>query len=82
MFFLSGACFPLTAVPAWMAVLSYLNPLTYGVDALRQLVLTGDLPAAVAGRIFLFPLHLDGLFLLGFTSVMVVAAVVAFHRRD
>ncbi len=81
MFFLSGAFFPLTAVPTWMAVLSYVNPLTYGVDAFRQVILTGDIPAETAARIFLFPLHLDGLFLLGFTTVMVLAAVVAFNKK-
>lgn len=82
MFFLSGAFFPLTAVPTWMAVLSYINPLTYGVDAFRQVILTGDIPAATAARIFLFPLHWDALFLLGFSVFMVLAAVVAFNRRD
>ncbi len=82
MFFLSGAFFPLTAVPTWMAVLSYINPLTYGVDAFRQVILTGDIPRETAARIFLFPLHLDGLFLLGFTTVMVLAAVVAFNKRS
>jgi ABC-2 type transport system permease protein len=82
MFFLSGAFFPLTAVPTWMAVLSYSNPLTYGVDAFRQVILTGDIPAETAARIFLFPLHIDGLFLLGFSAFMVLAAVIAFNRRD
>ncbi len=82
MFFLSGAFFPLTAVPMWMAVLSYINPLTYGVDAFRQVILTGDIPQETAARIFLFPLHLDGLFLLGFTTIMVLAAVVAFNKRS
>jgi ABC-2 type transport system permease protein len=82
MFFLSGAFFPLTAVPTWMAVLSYINPLTYGVDAFRQVILTGDIPAQTAARIFLLPLHIDGLFLLGFCAFMVLAAVIAFNRRD
>ncbi len=40
MFFLSGALFPLDDVPAWMAVVTRINPLTYGVDALRA-TLTG-----------------------------------------
>jgi daunorubicin resistance ABC transporter ATP-binding subunit/daunorubicin resistance ABC transporter membrane protein len=82
MFFLSGAFFPLTAVPTWMAVLSYINPLTYGVDAFRQVILRGDISHEVAARIFLFPLHLDGLFLLGFTTVVVLAAVVAFNKHS
>jgi ABC-2 type transport system permease protein len=39
-FFLSGAIFPLNNVPRLIQVVSYINPLTYGVDGLRQ-VLTG-----------------------------------------
>ncbi len=34
-FFLSGALFPLEGQPAWLLVLTYFNPLTYGVDGLR-----------------------------------------------
>jgi len=36
MFFLSGALFPIDRLPEWLTVLVYLDPLTYGVDALRQ----------------------------------------------
>jgi ABC-2 type transport system permease protein len=36
MFFLSGAVFPLDKVPSWMTPLTVLDPLTYGVDALRM----------------------------------------------
>jgi ABC-2 type transport system permease protein len=38
MFFLSGALFPLTNVPRWMEILSELNPASYGVDLIRQIV--------------------------------------------
>jgi len=34
-FFLSGALFPLENLPAWLLILTYANPLTYGVDGLR-----------------------------------------------
>ena len=36
MFFLSGALFPIDHLPRWLKVLVYANPLTYGIDALRQ----------------------------------------------
>lgn len=36
MWLLSGAFFPLTGAPVWLSVLMRLNPLTYGVAALRQ----------------------------------------------
>lgn len=41
MFFLSGALFPLTVngIPDWLRLASYFNPLTYGVDALRTIIL-------------------------------------------
>jgi ABC-2 type transport system permease protein len=38
---LSGALFPLDALPDWLAALTWLNPLSYAVDAIRHLVLTG-----------------------------------------
>ncbi|MEE9594958.1 MAG: ABC transporter permease [Candidatus Hydrothermarchaeales archaeon] len=34
-FFLSGALFPLDRLPTWLRMLSYFDPLTYGVDGLR-----------------------------------------------
>jgi ABC-2 type transport system permease protein len=36
---LSGAFFPISKLPAWMTVLVYTNPLTYGVEALRYFLL-------------------------------------------
>jgi ABC-2 type transport system permease protein len=41
MFFLSGAMFPLQGLPGWMTFLTRINPLTYGVDALRGIALNG-----------------------------------------
>jgi ABC-2 type transport system permease protein len=38
MFFISGALFPLAALPGWLAVLNRLDPLTYAVDPMRRLV--------------------------------------------
>jgi ABC-2 type transport system permease protein len=35
LFFLSGALFPLGNLPRWLHILSYADPLTYGVDGLR-----------------------------------------------
>ncbi len=41
LFFLSGALFPLSGagIPEWLRVASMYNPLTYGVDALRTVIL-------------------------------------------
>ncbi len=38
MFFLSGALFPLTNLPRWLAALTKLDPLSYSVDPLRRAV--------------------------------------------
>lgn len=38
-FFLSGAMFPIDKIPAWLQFLAYLDPLTYGIDALRYVLL-------------------------------------------
>ncbi len=38
-FLLSSALFPLEVLPAWMQSLMYINPFTYGVDALREVLL-------------------------------------------
>jgi ABC-2 type transport system permease protein len=41
MIFLSTALVPLTAMPRWMAVLAQINPMTWAIDAIRPLILTG-----------------------------------------
>jgi ABC-2 type transport system permease protein len=38
MFFLSGAMFPVVGLPAWLAFLNKIDPLTYAVDAMRRVV--------------------------------------------
>ena len=35
LFILSSALFPLEHLPLWLKYLSYINPLTYGVDGVR-----------------------------------------------
>ena len=41
LFFASNAIYPIALMPGWLKVISHLNPLTYEVDALRALMLTG-----------------------------------------
>ncbi len=38
MFFISGAMFPVSGLPQWLAVLNRLDPLTYAVDPMRRAV--------------------------------------------
>ena len=38
LFFISGAIFPVSGLPAWLAVLNRIDPLTYAVDPMRHVV--------------------------------------------
>ncbi len=82
MFFLSGAFFPLTNVPEWMTIISRINPLTYGVDAMRRTILSGEISQQVLGNLVINPLTVNIFFLLAFSAVMISAAVIAFNRKD
>jgi ABC-2 type transport system permease protein len=50
LYFLSGAMFPVSSAPAWMKALMTLDPLTYGVDGLRIIVLSAVPPGEAAGQ--------------------------------
>jgi ABC-2 type transport system permease protein len=54
MFFVSGALFPVVGLPAWLAVLNRLDPLTYAVDPMRRLVFA-HLDISPAARAALAP---------------------------
>ncbi len=60
---LSGALFPLAGASEWLRFLMRINPLTYGVEALRQLLYPGSensLPASMA-TLVLFSLFMFAL---------------------
>jgi len=51
-FFLSGALFPVVGLPAWMTVLTRLDPVAYGIAPLRTAVLsTSGAPGAVTHQL-------------------------------
>jgi ABC-2 type transport system permease protein len=72
MFFLSGAMFPVGGLPAWMDILVKVNPLTYGVDIIRAVVIDYHNYSP------LFDLYVIGLFGL----LMLAMAVLAFSERE
>jgi ABC-2 type transport system permease protein len=74
MFFLSGALFPVTNLPSWLKWAFYINPLTYGVDALRTIMMPGW-PS-------LLSLHYDILIIIIFDLVMIIIGTYAFSRRQ
>jgi ABC-2 type transport system permease protein len=62
-FFLSGALFPLDRLPPWLTLLTRLDPLTYGVDLLRRVMLGVNVfhPLISLGVILAFTLVLFGI---------------------
>lgn len=72
LFFPSGALYPVESYPKWLAKLSDVDPLTYGVRALRGLLLRGAAPPSV---------YADWIFLATFTAVCAVLTKVLFRRE-
>jgi len=74
LFFLSGALFPIRGdtVPGWLQIASNLNPLTYGVDALRTLIL--------GSAHSLYPLYVDVGVLVLFDAAMIVIGTWTFSK--
>ncbi len=83
LYFLSGAMFPLDSAPNWMQALMVLDPLTYGVDALRNVVFTGlERPVGSASLAGLVRWDmLTDVSILGLVAVLLVGvATVRFNR--
>jgi ABC-2 type transport system permease protein len=74
LFLLSGALFPVNNLPSWLNWAVYINPLTYGVDAMRTIILSNTYTSSI-------PLYLDLLFLLAFDVVMILVGTYAFSFR-
>jgi ABC-2 type transport system permease protein len=73
-FFTSGALFSLSSAPSWLQAVTYFNPMSYGVDALRTIILGGALTP-------LFPLYIDILVVVGFDMAMILLGTYMFSRR-
>jgi ABC-2 type transport system permease protein len=72
LFFPSGAFYPIESYPSWLVKLSSADPLTYGLRALRNLLLRGAGPETV---------YSDWVFLATFTLVCGVLTKVLFRRE-
>ena len=81
MFFLSGAFFPLRGIPIWMEVLSKLDPVTYGVDPLRQVSLRALVPPDLMHTIALNPLTYNVIIMVSFAILFLIPAVWLFGRQ-
>jgi ABC-2 type transport system permease protein len=75
LFFLSGALYPLKGMPQWLEDLMRVDPLTYGVDALRHLVYAGTVLAHVMTE---FAVSTDLLVMSAITVVLLALSTWAF----
>jgi ABC-2 type transport system permease protein len=88
-FFLSGALFPLRGLPAWMDALTHIDPLAYGVDPIRKVILRGSgVPTSVTDGLGLsfnghpIPIPVEAAVVLAFGAVMLAIAIRNFRVRD
>ena len=66
MIFLSSALVPLAAMPGWMQALAMFNPMTWAIDAVRPLILSGWAEALPrVGMVVMIMLAFDALCLYG-----------------
>jgi ABC-2 type transport system permease protein len=70
LFFASNAIYPISIMPAWLKPIAEINPLSYSVDAIRALFVTGDLSS----------LPLDLAAVVAATVVMLTIASLSFRR--
>ncbi len=91
MFFLSGAVFPLSGLPGWLAVLARIDPLSYAVDPMRRIVFAHtSAPPAVQLALnpgmtwngWRLPTGLELGLVAALGLVLLVVAAVNFSRTD
>jgi len=77
MFFLSGAMYPVKLLPAILQVVSKMNPLTYGIDAVKHILFPFE-----KGRMSPdFPFIIDAAVIIITSIVFVIIAGKAFERK-
>ncbi|KUO40258.1 MAG: multidrug ABC transporter permease [Hadesarchaea archaeon DG-33] len=72
LFFLSGAIFPLGMAPEWLRVIAYIDPVAYGVDGLRGVII----------GVSEFPIWLDLAILGIFSLAMVLLGAYLFKKMS
>ena len=84
MVFLSGAFFPLEGLPAWMNILVKINPATYGIAPIRQVMLGTASVSSSSISLFGHTLSLwnDITILAVFGAVMILLAMWSFGNQE
>ena len=82
--FASGAFFPLNSVPQWLVDIATVNPLTYGVDAVRHLFLGSQAASMLGIKLFGHTLSMgqDMLLVATLGVILLTITAVLFSRRD
>ncbi len=91
LFFLSGALYPLSGLPAWLTVLTRIDPLTYIVDPMRHAVfghlkvgssVLNELSPGVTWNGWVVPLGLSLAIVAAMGLAMLGAAIAQFRRTE
>jgi len=77
MFFLSGAMYPVQKLPPLLKWFATLNPLTYGIDALKNIIF----PAGGQPGVSDFPLVLDAAVIAVTSVIFMAVSTFVFRRR-
>ncbi len=72
LFFASNAIYPIEIMPQWLQVIARVNPLSYVVDGLRALMLTGGTSK--------FGLGTDAIVLLAITAILTTIGALLYPR--
>ena len=78
MLFLSGAMYPVTAMPVALRQLTLINPLTYGIDAFKHVLLRNGTPPLGPE----FSLELDLAVVTAISLIMLTLAALSFRRKE
>jgi ABC-2 type transport system permease protein len=78
MFFLSGAMYPVSSMPPALRQLTHINPLTYGIDAFKHVLLRDSTPPLGPE----FSLSLDILVVTAVSAIMLALAALSFRRKE
>jgi ABC-2 type transport system permease protein len=78
MLFLSGAMYPVTSMPTALRHLTQINPLTYGIDSFKHVLLRNATPPLGPE----FPLSLDLVIVTVISVIMLTFAALSFRRKE
>ena len=79
MFFLSGALYPVKSLPLFLQYLSKINPLSYGIDSFKHVILNADVESVLSTD---FSLAVDISVVSVFSIIMIILTSFSFERIE